>query len=166
MQSLSTQFPLIPSAQYPFIFPLYTSSDFELAISWEVPSTPPRNGFTVVSGLMIGYSGGSFNDLILEVELGASLEGSKKVRNMYAETTREREVLISSVRHSLWNQDEDPLAVHLELVNRLTHDFTSRCVFPFSKLPPLKRLRSAGRQPCPSCLSSETPQSRGRHGSP
>ncbi|KAG8986225.1 hypothetical protein FRB93_005483 [Tulasnella sp. JGI-2019a] len=125
LQSLQSQFPLIPSASYPYIFPLYTPRDFDILVSWSVPSQG-KTGFTLVTGLTLGAQHGILNGLLLGVEQGATNSTGKKTRNMYAETTREREALVTSVRNSSWNLDEDPLVLDVQCSDRVEHDFTTR----------------------------------------
>ncbi|KAG8910809.1 hypothetical protein FRC00_007502 [Tulasnella sp. 408] len=126
-QSLSTQFPLIPQSDRPHIFPLFTPSDLELVICWSTTTDHPRTGFSVMSGLSLGSGASNLKDVVLRAELGLDSEGkTKKTRSMYAETTREREALVSSVRNSTWNHDEDPLVVEVTAAERTEHDFTSK----------------------------------------
>ncbi|KAG8949630.1 hypothetical protein FRC04_008376 [Tulasnella sp. 424] len=126
-QSLSTQFPLIPPSDRPHIFPLFTPSDLELVICWSTTSEHPRTGFSVVSGLSLGSGASNLKDVVLRAELGLDSAGkTKKTRSMYAETTREREALVSSIRNSTWNHDEDPLVVEVVAAERTEHDFTAK----------------------------------------
>ncbi|KIO33692.1 hypothetical protein M407DRAFT_231895, partial [Tulasnella calospora MUT 4182] len=126
-QSLSTQFPLIPQSDRPHIFPLFTPSDLELVICWSTTTEHPRTGFSVVSGLSLGSGASNLKDVVLRAELGLDSAGKiKKTRSMYAETTREREALVSSIRNSTWNHDEDPLIVEVTAAERSEHDFTSK----------------------------------------
>ncbi|KAG8980763.1 hypothetical protein FRB90_007501, partial [Tulasnella sp. 427] len=63
----------------------------------------------------------------MRAELGLDSTGkAKKTRSMYAETTREREALVSSVRNSTWNHDEDPLVVEITAPERTEHNFIKR----------------------------------------
>lgn len=127
LQSLQVQFPLIPSSSYPLVFPLYTPQDFDVVVSWTIPSQG-RSGFTLVTGLTLGAQHGSLNQLLLGVEQGTVGGGAsnKKSRNMYAETTREKEALIHSVRNSSWNMNEDPLVVDVQAADQVQHDFAAR----------------------------------------
>ncbi|KAG8880663.1 hypothetical protein FRB97_000617 [Tulasnella sp. 331] len=124
-QSLQAQFPLIPPASYPFIFPLYTPQDFDVLVSWLIPSQG-RTGFTLVTGLSLGAQHGVLNRLLLGVEQGITGLTGKKTRNMYAETTREREALVMSVKKSSWNLDEDPLVLDVQSSDHFQHDFAAR----------------------------------------
>lgn len=125
LQSLQIQFPLISSSSYPFIFPLYTSQDFDVVVSWTIPSKG-RSGFALVTGLTLGAQHGVLNHLILSAEQGRTSSTGKKTRNMYAETTREKEALIASVRNSSWNVDEDPLVVDVQAADKVHHDFSKK----------------------------------------
>lgn len=155
-ESLLTQFPLIPRSDHPFIFPLYTPHDFEVVVSWAIPFEE-RYGFMIVSGLTLGANSGVLKDVIAKAELGLTSTSGKKVRNMYAETTRERETLIASVRNSLWNRDEDPLVVDVQVVDRVEHDFTSQ---PLS-MPVTFNVRNTSMfHSAEYLLSLSTPQSQ------
>lgn len=106
-------------------------------VSWLIPSqspAPPRKGFTIVSGLSLGIGTGAFKQIIRGAET-AIASGSGKGgagRNMYAETNREREALLASVRNSVWNREDDPALISVGVKNEIEHDFSQGFVVGLS----------------------------------
>ena len=87
-----------------------------------------RSGFTLVSGLTIGPSRALFADEVLRAEGGGEPDGSKASRSMYAETTREKEALVASIKSSHYNREDDPLILITRCSERMVHDFKAGSV--------------------------------------
>ena len=52
----------------------------------------------------------------------------KVKRSMYAETHREREAILESVKNCEWNHEGDPIAVFVKDGSVVQHDFRQGCV--------------------------------------
>ncbi|KAG8982653.1 hypothetical protein FRB90_006642, partial [Tulasnella sp. 427] len=155
-QSLSAQFPLIPIGDRLHIFPLFTPSDLELVICWSTTADQPRTGYSVISGLALRSGSSILKDVVMRAELGLDSTGkAKKTRSMYAKTTGERDsALVSSVRNSTWNHDEDPLVVEITAPERTEHNFIKP-----PALPILFNIRNTSSLQSVNVSLSFTPQS-------
>lgn len=90
----------------------------DLIVAWEIPSEQ-RFGLFTLTDLLIGPQHGALNAVISRAEQGIGAQ----VRTMYAETTRERDALLESIRTSHWNANHDPVRIHVEAPCQVSHDF-------------------------------------------
>lgn len=105
------------------MFPFYTAADMDLCVLWELPGTG-CSGQIDVANLLIGVQHGILNESLLQ--FASSSKGA--TREMYAETTRERESLVEAISTSVWNANEDPSRLHLQFDPFQKHDFESGLV--------------------------------------
>ncbi|KAG8936905.1 hypothetical protein FRC02_009995 [Tulasnella sp. 418] len=114
--ALQQQFPFMPPDDFRAIFPLYNAHDLDVILVWNIPSSD-RRGFMLLSGLTIGPRHSILDKLIQQA-------GSvKKTRSMYAETAREKEVILGSVKECGWNKNDDPIVVNARTSGKVSHDF-------------------------------------------
>ncbi|CCO26658.1 hypothetical protein BN14_00687 [Rhizoctonia solani AG-1 IB] len=104
IKQLRTQLPLIPSARAENLVPLFGGHDLDVILEYHSGDV---QGFLFAHGLQVG---GRHGGLIYEQGLDDTQEvdstgakKKKKGRSMYAETDREREMLASQIRSSMWN---------------------------------------------------------------
>ena len=117
-ESLRTAHPYIPPTIHPHIFPLYHPSALDIILFWDIPSSG-RSGYILASGLLLGASHAPLRDIIQEVEQ------RKAKRSMFAETQREREEILESIRNSEWNMEMNPLVTTAHCEDIIGHDFSS-----------------------------------------
>jgi len=118
-------FPTITMRQVETMFPFYTAVDMDLCVLWELPGIA-RSGQIDLANLLVGVQHGTLNEL-----LQSTSDSKVATREMYAETTRERESLIQTISTSAWNANEDPSRLHLQVDPFQKHDFESRpCIVP------------------------------------
>lgn len=115
--SILSSHPYIPPHTHPHVFPLFNPAALDVLIFWEVPSEN-RTGNLLVSGLNLGATHSPLRDII------ETAENAKIGRSMYAETQREKEEVVQSIRNSEWNMEMNPLQVTVHSANDLNHDFT------------------------------------------
>ncbi|CAE6428840.1 unnamed protein product [Rhizoctonia solani] len=104
IKQLRTQLPLIPSTRAQNLVPLFGAHDLDAILEYHSGDT---QGFLFAHGLQVG---GQHGELMYEQGLEDAQEVTstdakkkKKGRSMYAETERERAVLASQIRGSMWN---------------------------------------------------------------
>ena len=90
--------------------------DMDLIVLWEIPSEH-RSGLCAITDLIIGPRHGVLQNVL------AQAEHSSIGRTMYAETTRERDALLESIRTCDWNANDDPTQVYIEGPRHIAHDF-------------------------------------------
>ena len=118
-----TTLPMITVRQVETMFPFYIPADMDLCVLWELPGTG-RSGQIDVANLLVGVQHGALNELLLQ----ATSSSRVATREMYAETTRERESLIEAISTSVWNANEDPSRLHLQFDSFQRHAFESELV--------------------------------------
>ncbi|KAL5534350.1 hypothetical protein ACEPAG_812 [Sanghuangporus baumii] len=124
VESLRTAHPYIPSSTHSHIFPLYNPSALDIILFWDISSSG-RSGYILATGLILGATHAPLRDVILEVE------GKKAKRSMFAETQREREEILQSIRNSEWNMETNPLITAIHYEETVSHDFsTGPCAVP------------------------------------
>ncbi|KAF8761175.1 ER-Golgi trafficking TRAPP I complex 85 kDa subunit [Rhizoctonia solani] len=96
--------PLIPSTRAENLVPLFGAHDLDVILEY---NSGDIRGFLFAHGLQVGgLHGGLMQEQDLDDIQGAASNGvkkKKKGRSMYAETEREREMLASQIRGSMWN---------------------------------------------------------------
>ncbi|KAF8707788.1 ER-Golgi trafficking TRAPP I complex 85 kDa subunit, partial [Rhizoctonia solani] len=104
IKQLRTQLPLIPSTRAENLVPLFGAHDLDVILEY---NSGDIRGFLFAHGLQVGgLHGGLMQEQDLDDIQGAASNGvkkKKKGRSMYAETEREREMLASQIRGSMWN---------------------------------------------------------------
>ncbi|KAF7306800.1 hypothetical protein MIND_00471700 [Mycena indigotica] len=116
LSDLATKHPQIPPESYALTFPLHHPNGIDVIVSWSIPAQE-RHGHVFVTGVTLGASHAALRDIIDEAE------SAKVKRSMYAETQREREELVDSLRHSQWNTEMNPLVVFRE-EKPISHPFS------------------------------------------
>jgi len=117
-KTLASEFPSIPEDIRHRIFPLYTPHTFEIYIYWEINSfNIARNGCCIVRDLCAGAGHEGLREVLLSTE-------NVREKSMYAETQREKEVLLGALQSSEWNLEMDPLVVKVRTKSAIVeHDF-------------------------------------------
>ncbi|KAH7345279.1 ER-golgi trafficking TRAPP I complex 85 kDa subunit-domain-containing protein [Rhizoctonia solani] len=114
LRQIRTQLPLIPSDRAENLVPLFGAHDLDVILCYH---SDDIQGFLFVHGLQVGgLHGGLTDEQDMDGAQSAnSTDGKKKKkgRSMYAETEREREVLASQIRGSVWNASQPCISVHV-----------------------------------------------------
>ncbi|KAJ1311731.1 hypothetical protein OPQ81_010201 [Rhizoctonia solani] len=114
LKQLRTQLPLIPSNRAENLVPLFGAHDLDLIIQY---NSGDIQGFLFAHGLQLGGLHGGIEDEQDGEDIQASdstdRKKKKKGRSMYAETEREREMLASQIRGSMWNASEPCISVQV-----------------------------------------------------
>ncbi|KAG8734014.1 hypothetical protein FRC11_013500 [Ceratobasidium sp. 423] len=114
LKQLRTQLPLIPSNRAENLIPLFGAHDLDIILEY---NSGDIQGFLFAHGLHVGgLHGGLADEQDLDDIQGLSSTGGKKKkkgRSMYAETEREREMLASQIRGSMWNASQPCISVHI-----------------------------------------------------
>ena len=98
--SLHAQFGTISPDLIPYIFRLYTSRSLDLLVFWRLPKQN-RTGFNMLCDLKLGPG---------ESRLGPILSGADSIAGgLYAESQRERTLLIKNIESSEYGQDDNPI---------------------------------------------------------
>ncbi|KAJ8483388.1 hypothetical protein ONZ45_g14623 [Pleurotus djamor] len=106
------------------VFPLYNPRAVDLVLFWETEDLK-HSGHLYVSGVNMGAGHGALQDILEASETG------KSKRSMYAETRREQQELLESLRTSEWNVEMNPVVVALPDNVVVTHDLgASPCRVP------------------------------------
>lgn len=123
MDTLRLEHPHIPPTTLRNIFPVYHPSSIDFIVSFNVlPSEheeTQRSGHLLVSGLVLdtGYK-------LLQPLVDQALQAKAK-RSMFAETLREREEMIESIRTCVWNVATNPVTVKTSCEEVVSHDFST-----------------------------------------
>ncbi|KAJ7071158.1 ER-golgi trafficking TRAPP I complex 85 kDa subunit-domain-containing protein [Mycena amicta] len=117
LHDLATKHPHIPPRSYASTFPLHNPNSVDVVVSWTI-SSQERHGHLYVSGVTLGASHAALKEMIDEAE------GAKVKRSMYAETQRQRQELVESLRHSEWNTEMNPIVLTRE-EKPLSHQFSN-----------------------------------------
>ncbi|KDQ30937.1 hypothetical protein PLEOSDRAFT_1027421, partial [Pleurotus ostreatus PC15] len=117
-RSIASSFPHILSQSHSSIFPLYDPAAVDFLVFWRIDSQD-RSGHIYVPGATLGAGHASLKEII------ETAESAKATRSMYAETRREKQELLDSIRQSSWNAEMDPLVVTLLENVVVEHDFSS-----------------------------------------
>ncbi|KAL4266576.1 ER-golgi trafficking TRAPP I complex 85 kDa subunit-domain-containing protein [Pleurotus pulmonarius] len=117
-RSIASSFPHILSQSHSSIFPLYDPAAVDFLVFWKIESQD-RAGHIYVPGATLGAGHASLKEII------ETAESAKATRSMYAETRREKQELLDSIRQSSWNAEMDPLVVTLPENVAPEHDFSS-----------------------------------------
>ncbi|KAG9222665.1 hypothetical protein CCMSSC00406_0004579 [Pleurotus cornucopiae] len=117
-RSIASSFPHILSQSHSSIFPLYDPAAVDFLVFWRIDSQD-RSGHIYVPGATLGAGHASLKEII------ETAESAKATRSMYAETRREKQELLDSIRQSSWNAEMDPLVVTLPENVVIEHDFSS-----------------------------------------
>lgn len=96
-------------------------------MSWSIPSSGSTNDQSRVGLISLADAG---DLLTLGARDGAlknvlkKAEGEKKGRTMYAETKREREMLLEAISNCRWNEERSPISLSSSgPVGGVVHDF-------------------------------------------
>ena len=116
-RSIASSFPHILSQSHSSIFPLYDPAAVDFLVFWKIESQD-RSGHIYVPGATLGAGHASLKEII------ETAESAKATRSMYAETRREKQELLDSIRQSSWNAEMDPLVVTLPENVVVEHDFS------------------------------------------
>jgi hypothetical protein len=101
----------------------------DIAVSWSIPaSSTSSNGDSRIGVISLADAGDLLalgtRDGALKNVLRKAEEGSKKGRIMYAETTREREMLLQAIRNCRWNEERCPISLSSAgPAGGIVHDF-------------------------------------------
>jgi trafficking protein particle complex subunit 8 len=120
-RSLAATYEHIPLRLHPYIFPVSHPQTVDFVFSWSIPSEE-RSGHLFICGPTLGANHGALGDIIREVE------HNKVKRSMYAETHRERSLLLEVIRASVWNANMNPVAAFVHDLAPLEHNFLDACV--------------------------------------
>lgn len=115
--ALESQFPTIPAKLRPHIFRQFSHRTLDFLIFWSVP-TLQRRGHHHIADLRLGAATNSVSD-ILKVAEGIA-------GGLYAESQREREILLSNIQASEYGQSDSPIVISQTCPARLSLDFTKR----------------------------------------
>lgn len=121
--SLSSEHPHIPINTLQSIFPLFHPSSVDIYISFEIAPSAPfdrRFGHLLITGLILNTGYKPLQALVDEAR------SAKAKRSMFAETVREREEVLESIRSCSWNTATNPITVKTSCQEVITHDFNSR----------------------------------------
>lgn len=101
----------------------------DIAVSWSIPaSSASSNGQSRIGLISLADAGDLLalgaRDGALKNVLHMAEKGSKKGRIMYAETKREREMLLEAIRNCRWNEERCPISLSSAgPVGGVVHDF-------------------------------------------
>lgn len=125
-QSLRTQLPPISPALHPHLFPLLPLSALTLVIFYTTTTSPSSTGHLLLTLPL----GARTNVLKSTLELA-----EMKAGGIYAESQRERRVLLEGLRASEWGGEDCIGVVGLRVEEVLGFDFGAGCVdLPFEGL--------------------------------
>lgn len=115
---VSQQYPSIPSALHPCLFPLYNPATLDFLIIWEIPSQN-RFGHTNLHGITLGAAHGALDNLI------EAVENAKVTKGIFAETRRENTQVLEAIRKSEWNLEMNPVVLFVKDSIVEAHDFST-----------------------------------------
>lgn len=115
-QDLAVHFPAMQSSLRRHLFPLYTARAVEVITVWRLPGSG-RQGHHV-SRLLLGAP----KDLVGQV-LDTAAE---KAGGIYAESQRERRLLVGQWRRSEFGSGEDPIVVGVAAPESISRDFAAQ----------------------------------------
>lgn len=116
-RSIAISHPHIPVQSHPSLFPLYNPSSVDVIVFWDIPSQA-RAGHILVPAVTFGAGHAALKEIIEDAE------GAKVKRNMYAETQREKEDILDSIRASDWNAEMNPIVIDQQHGRTVKHDFS------------------------------------------
>ena len=93
----------------------------DVIVFWDIPSQA-RSGHILIPGVTFGAGHAALKEIIEDAE------GAKVKRNMYAETRREKEDILDSIRASDWNAEMNPIVIDQQHGRTVKHDFSQGCV--------------------------------------
>ncbi|CED84527.1 Protein with predicted involvement in meiosis (GSG1) [Phaffia rhodozyma] len=108
LQSLVSQYPLIPSTNLHAIFPLFGPSDVSMLVFWEI-SSQNRAGHVVVPISSVGPS----ESIFLRSE--DKEDGARVVRSMFEATDNAKRALMDCVLSGPLGIEDDPVVVAIEV---------------------------------------------------
>jgi hypothetical protein len=114
---LQAQLPMLPVDQLERIFPLFSSRSLDVVVHWSIPGQNRRYGYHQLVDLKLGASHNSIRDVV-EAAGG-------KAGGLYAESQRERQMLLSALGRSELGVDEEPVAVSVHADEFVEHDFAT-----------------------------------------
>ncbi|RXK41319.1 hypothetical protein M231_01469 [Tremella mesenterica] len=144
---ISVDFPTLSKDTILRLFPLWQPLDLDLIIHYTITpnilsnpttSTTPsssmtnsphpifRRGYSIIHCVPIAPSFSLVEEIRSEVETALTL-GTKQLRTMYEETSRQRRLLLSSILSGPLSIEEDPLSFHLLYPSKngkISHDFS------------------------------------------
>ncbi|KAM0793278.1 hypothetical protein ACM66B_000739 [Microbotryomycetes sp. NB124-2] len=112
--SLATQFSTLPASLHRWLFPLFNPFSLDLLVFWHVPATKQR-GYHHLTGIPLGATSNELRSVLRSAEL--------KAGGLYAESQRERTMLLSSLGRSEFGRDDNPVKVWIEVDDVVSHDF-------------------------------------------
>lgn len=115
---VSQQYPSIPSALHPCLFPLYNPASLDLLVFWQIPSQN-RFGHTNLHGVTLGAAHGALDNLI------EAVENAKVTKGIFAETRRENTQVLEAIRKSEWNLEMNPVVLSVKDSTVKAHDFST-----------------------------------------
>ncbi|KAK4058005.1 hypothetical protein OIO90_000744 [Microbotryomycetes sp. JL221] len=122
LASLSAQYPIIPMTLLRHLFPLFSPRTLDLLVFWTVPSTGAR-GHHHLTGIPLGAGSNDLKDVLAA--------GETKAGGLYAESQRERTLLLSSLARSEFGRSDNPVKVWIEVNDAIEHDFDEGpCIVP------------------------------------
>ncbi|KAI0715153.1 ER-golgi trafficking TRAPP I complex 85 kDa subunit-domain-containing protein [Earliella scabrosa] len=163
-QATAAAHPDIPSHIQRAVFPLYNPSTVDIVVFWELPAQK-RAGHILLQGPTLGTQHAALKEII------EAAQTMKVKRSMYAETHREREAILESVKNCEWNQEGDPIAVFVKDGSVVEHDFRQGpCHVPITFTlrnlslthPARSVLKLAGKQPGDGSIDLLPPPYAGR----
>ncbi|KAI0686194.1 ER-golgi trafficking TRAPP I complex 85 kDa subunit-domain-containing protein [Earliella scabrosa] len=163
-QATAAAHPDIPSHIQRAVFPLYNPSTVDIVVFWELPARK-RAGHVLLQGPALGAQHAALKEII------EAAQTMKVKRSMYAETHREREAILESVKNCEWNQEGDPIAVFVKDGSVVEHDFRQGpCHVPIAFTlrnlslthPARSVLKLAGKQPGDGSIDLLPPPYAGR----
>ncbi|KAI1793952.1 ER-golgi trafficking TRAPP I complex 85 kDa subunit-domain-containing protein [Ganoderma leucocontextum] len=115
-QATASAHPDIPTRLHGSIFPLYNPSNVDIVVFWELPAQK-RAGHILLQGPTLGAHHAGLLEIIHVAEK------MKVKRSMFAETQREREAILHSVKNCEWNMETDPMLVLVKDGTVVEHNF-------------------------------------------
>ncbi|EPQ31061.1 uncharacterized protein PFL1_01250 [Pseudozyma flocculosa PF-1] len=130
--TLSQHFQALSEADRAAAFVLYEPNDVDVVVHWQQQQQPTRRGSSYVFGLSLGPSRNHLLSLFDD-------DGRSAIRSMYAQTVKERGLMLQNLLSSRLATDEAPLVVdlcpaeeggsgdsHEAQQDRRTHDFAAK----------------------------------------
>ncbi|KAK4054931.1 hypothetical protein OIV83_000855 [Microbotryomycetes sp. JL201] len=120
--SLAAQFPTIPTSLHRWLFPLFSPFALDLLVFWQIPSTQ-QQGYHHLTGIPLGAASNELRSVLATAET--------KAGGLYAESQRERTLLLSGLAKSEFGRDDNPAKIWTEVNDVLSHDFEQGpCIVP------------------------------------
>lgn len=120
-QALAEQFPAIAPELRRHLFPLYTARSVDVVSLWRLPKSGRRGHH--VSRIVLGAP----KDVVGRVLNNAA----EKAGGIYAESQRERRLLVGQWRRSEFGSGEDPVVLHATAPESVSWAFASQGCVPF-----------------------------------